>query len=355
MSIERNFDIPFVSEQALREKQIQQNYRPIIAVHKWFARRPGTLFRSLLLAEFGSEPLPKAYYLPNKLTGRRVVDPFMGGGTPLIEANRLDCDVVGCDINPMAYWIVRQEIEYLDLVAYRGAAASLQAALAKDVGELYRTTCRECGATDASAKYFLWVKTQPCKHCNTSNDLFPGFLVAEDRRHPKNVVVCPACGELAEVADRARLGKCPDCRHILTLEGTAKRNAFACCHCGRPGRYPDASLGAPQHRLFAIEYYCGHCRERHEGRYFKKPDAADLKRFAAAVARWKQTTPTVTPDDAIPEGVETNRLHRWGYKYYREMFNERQLLALEASGRLILAVEDTLMRFPRKRKKKPLK
>jgi putative DNA methylase len=51
--IEKNFDIPFVAGLALREKQIQQNYRPIIAVHKWFARRPGTLFRALLLSEFG--------------------------------------------------------------------------------------------------------------------------------------------------------------------------------------------------------------------------------------------------------------------------------------------------------------
>jgi hypothetical protein len=40
MSIEKNFDIPFVADLALREKQIQQNYRPVIAVHKWFARRP---------------------------------------------------------------------------------------------------------------------------------------------------------------------------------------------------------------------------------------------------------------------------------------------------------------------------
>ena len=45
--IEREFDIPFIADMALREKQIQQNYRPIIAVHKWFARRPGTLFRGL--------------------------------------------------------------------------------------------------------------------------------------------------------------------------------------------------------------------------------------------------------------------------------------------------------------------
>ena len=36
--IEKNFDIPFIADLALREKQIQQNYRPIIAVHKWFAQ-----------------------------------------------------------------------------------------------------------------------------------------------------------------------------------------------------------------------------------------------------------------------------------------------------------------------------
>ena len=41
----REFDILIISDIALREKQIQQNYRPIIAVHKWFARRPGSLFR----------------------------------------------------------------------------------------------------------------------------------------------------------------------------------------------------------------------------------------------------------------------------------------------------------------------
>ena len=54
MSIERRFDVPLIAAMALREKQIQQNYRPIIGVHKWFARRPGTLFRGLILAEFGN-------------------------------------------------------------------------------------------------------------------------------------------------------------------------------------------------------------------------------------------------------------------------------------------------------------
>ena len=45
-----------------REKQIQQSYRPIIGVHKWFARRPGALFRALLLAEFtNTESLEETY------------------------------------------------------------------------------------------------------------------------------------------------------------------------------------------------------------------------------------------------------------------------------------------------------
>ena len=82
MGIETKFDVPFVAGLALREKQIQQNYRPIIAVHKWFARRPGTLFRALTLAEFGDGSLADAFYAANDFPGRKVADIFMGGGTP---------------------------------------------------------------------------------------------------------------------------------------------------------------------------------------------------------------------------------------------------------------------------------
>ena len=80
--IERAFDIPFVADLALREKQIQQNYRPIIAVHKWFARRPGTLFRALLLSEFSNAPLREAFYNSNKLNGLLIADPSWEGAHP---------------------------------------------------------------------------------------------------------------------------------------------------------------------------------------------------------------------------------------------------------------------------------
>ena len=124
--IERDFDIPFIADLALREKQIQQNYRSVIAVHKWFARRPGTLFRGLMLSEFADKPLLQVFYTRNDLSGRHIVDPFMGGGTPILEANRVGCDVTGFDINPMSFWIVKQENEHLDLESYAKSAKSLR-------------------------------------------------------------------------------------------------------------------------------------------------------------------------------------------------------------------------------------
>ena len=45
--------------------------------------------------------------------------------------------------------------------------------------------------------------------------------------------------------------------------------------------------------------------------------------------------PKYVPKDEIPSGDETDRLHRWGYSCYREMFNSRQLLGLELSARII--------------------
>lgn len=335
MTIERNFDIGFVAGLALREKQIQQNYRPIISVHKWFARRPGTLFRGLMLSEFLDEPVEKAFFRAHDLGHLTIADPFMGGGIPLIEANRLGCDVVGTDINPMAYWIVQQEIEHLDLDAYRAAATKLLEELATEIGPLYETKCCECGNERALVKYFLWVKVRNCSKCSKDFDLFPGYLVAQNRRHPKNVIFCPHCRSLNEVEDRAEPGDCGDCGSPLRLSGPAKRSRCTCPHCGEENRYPVPSQGPPQHRMFALEYHCPECRPMHKGRYFKIPDDSDLARERQALEQWRHINSRYVPDEEIPRGDEADRLHRWGYRQYREMFNARQLLGLEKSARII--------------------
>lgn len=344
MSIETRFDIALIAALALKEKQIQQNYRPIIAVHKWFARRPGALFRGLILAEFAERPLAESYFVANDFPQRVVADPFMGGGTPLLEANRVGCDVLGFDINPMAAWIVREEIEHLDLGIYRETADTLLTTLERDIGASYRTACPLYGDADVPVKYFLWVKVLDCARCGQDVDLFPGYLVADDTRHPKNVLVCADCGELNEVADLGRPGECRNCHAGLTVEGPAKRNRCACRACGHVNTYPRAASGPARHRLFAIEYYNPQRKAGHAGRFFKKPDADDLARAAAAATRWQGIEPRYVPQQAILPGDETDRLHRWGYSHYRDLFNERQLLGLELSCRLITAVTDERVR-----------
>ena len=231
MSIERDFDVTMIAGLALREKQIQQNYRPIIGVHKWFARRPGTLFRGLLLAEFADRPLQDSF-LP--------------------------------------------------------------------------------------VKSFLWVKTLDCTACGEAFDLFPGYLLAANRRHPNNVILCWACGDLNAVTDRSVLGSCATCGEEIRLAGPARRGRCDCPHCGFPNAYPRAGSGPLQHRMFAIEYHNSRRRGEHRGRFFKRPDAEDLARAEAAAQRWEQSAPRFVPDDAIPSGDETDRLHRWGYSRYRD-------------------------------------
>ena len=344
MTIETRFDIPFVAAMALREKQIQQIYRPIIAVHKWFARRPGSLFRALTLAEFGEAPLADLYFTGNDFPGRKVADPFMGGGTPLIEANRVGCDVTGFDINPMATWIVREEIEHLDLTAYHTSASHLLAELRRDLEQLYLTDCPHYGDPNVPVKYFLWVKQIGCRACGKEVDLFPGYLVSQDSRHPKNVLVCRACGDLNEVDDRSTPGACHSCNAELHTGGPARRGRCVCSHCGHDNEYPRASEGPMQHRLFAIEYYNPHRKANHKGRFFKKPDTKDLARVAECERRWKETRARFVPDAQILSGDETDRLHRWGYDRYRQMFNVRQLLGLELSCRLISKIEDERVR-----------
>lgn len=344
MSIETRFDIPLIASLALKEKQIQQNYRPIIAVHKWFARRPGTLFRGLALAEFGDQAVADLFFQGNDFPARQVADPFMGGGTPLIEANRIGCDVQGFDINPMSAWIVREELEHLDIALYEHTVARFLQALREEIGDLYRTDCPHYGDQDVAVKYFLWVKVLDCEACGKPFDLFPGYLLAEDKRHPLNVLVCPPCGELNEVANPKAPGACQACGDALRTTGPARRNRCACPHCHHVNAYPRPRSDPLGHRMFAIEYYNPARKAHHKGRFFKKPDAKDLKRAQAAAQRWAELTPEFVPTQEILPGDETDRLHRWGYTHYRDMFNPRQLLGLELSCRRIAKVQDERVR-----------
>ena len=64
------------------------------------SRRFGSAFRALLVAAVlpvGSD-FWASYYRGVDLNGYRILDPFAGGGTSIVESMRFGADVVGIDI-----------------------------------------------------------------------------------------------------------------------------------------------------------------------------------------------------------------------------------------------------------------
>ncbi len=110
--------------------------KPIYQMSKWWARRRSSVFRSLLIA--GATRAPEnqheaaqlvwdAYYANhqhcNNFGRLEVADIFMGGGTTLVEGARLGMQVVGNDLNPVAWLVVKNSIRAGHPHGSRGPAA----------------------------------------------------------------------------------------------------------------------------------------------------------------------------------------------------------------------------------------
>ena len=340
--LESRYDPTFVARLALREKQVQQSYRPIIQIHKWFARRPGTVFRALLLSEFGGQELSTDYFNGHNIRGV-IADPFMGGGTTVFEAARLGLSVVGGDVNPMAYWTVRQSVSPLDLDRFQLEANRVVDDVRKQIGDLYQTSCTICSEI-ADIKYVLLVKTCACPSCGENVDLFPGLRVAEAVRHPREVYYCPGCNVLREIEKNA-VPRCPECDYDLK-ERPAKRGNVTCRHCGNSFKFAPLLARPPAHRIYGIEYWCPHCYDRIRGRQFKTPDADDLANAERASLMLEESREALLiPDQEIQVGDETSRLHRWGYQRWSELFSDRQLLGLGLLMRRITKVQNSESRY----------
>ncbi|TEU13003.1 MAG: DUF1156 domain-containing protein, partial [Anaerolineales bacterium] len=161
--IEHDFPIEQLNPLARREANAK---RAIAMLHKWWARRVGCVFRTMILASLIPEEEwrrldeevqpadidawtalyyrehPKANPLIVKyLKDKVVLDPFMGGGTTIVEALRLGCKVIGVDVNPVAWFIVKKSVEPVDLEALDAAFERLKKEVAPDILKYYRTPC----------------------------------------------------------------------------------------------------------------------------------------------------------------------------------------------------------------------
>ena len=317
-------------------------YRPSSYLHKWWARRLGSVFRTILLGTFCSagEDIWRRYYQGARFPDRIVLDPFMGGGTTIHEAMRLGCKVVGVDYNPVAWWTVRSSITLPDLTRLEEGFLRLQEKVSASLLSRYATLCPECGS-DGNAAFVLWVRKAKCEYCSSVVRLHESYVLRT--QGDVKTVVCPRCGFLFETKAQGS-AKCSECDQRVDLRAGAVDNGrYTCPECSHVQRVQRGMTTLDrdeQYEMFAIRYLCPN-----HGEGFKKPDPRDLQVYRAAAEQFLGVQDSLLiPDQPIPDGWKTGDLLTHEYLKWRDLFNPRQLLCVSTLLKEILQLSDRNVR-----------
>jgi adenine-specific DNA methylase len=397
--IEADFPIEQVNPLAQREANAK---RPIYMLHKWWARRLGCVFRTIVLTSLIPDEEWKRldaiarkqgvtawhwfYYrqchldhhdadhtghgcaielIEHHCKDKIVLDPFMGGGTTVVEALRLGCKVIGVDVNPVAWFIVKKSIEPVDFQKLEAAFKDLEATLAPGILKWYRTRCPH--GHEADVMYIFWTKTIRCSSCGKKTRLFNSFRLAT--KNGRDAVVCPECycvqwisinpSSLKEEAGEKVT--CPDCSHKFDpYTGFASGGSFKCEHCRAEDKTVDwvkRTGKAPEYEMFAVEYWCQRCydearkkRYKHQqaqamARGYKGADDFDRKLYSKACREFDKVKHTLPlPMGDVYKGMKTTELLNHGLRRWQDLFNPRQLLCLGKLMSAILEIDDRSVR-----------
>lgn len=233
-------EVDFPIAQINKLAQLEGNAgKPIYQMSKWFARRRSSVFRSMLLAaatQAPDDPSEAAkliwdhYYCNHQKAGAyknlKVLDPFMGGGTTLVEGARLGMQMTGIDLNPVAWFVCKNELAGSDPNQVAALFADIEAQVKPQIMPFYTTTCPRGHKgrwidirTNLEANidplelppedrvhyrwegpeiiYTFWAKHGPCDglSCHHRTPLFKSLIMAQKTMTANYIeLTCPHCG-----------------------------------------------------------------------------------------------------------------------------------------------------------------
>ena len=153
--------------------------RPVYGTHKWFARRFGSAFRALLVGAVTPKDASfwEAYHGKVHMKGLTVLDPFVGGGTSVIEAQRLGASWYAADIDPVAVAITDFQSSLSGLPEIAQQLDFLKTTVGKKIREFHTTD--QDGSTKDILHHF-WVQTLDCEQCGAGIAAHPHYQLAHD-------------------------------------------------------------------------------------------------------------------------------------------------------------------------------
>jgi len=265
--LESDFPYLEVSELASEDRRLKDPKR---SAHRWWARRPPSLLRAILLAGASAEDLTHAQFWERfaspeqHLKGFLVCDPFMGGGTTLFEAARLGAEVRGGDIDPLAVQIGQHGLSCPSKEYVESVAKQLALELNRRFTDLYPS------AGDCTPLHYFFLHQVECPCCRENALLYKDLIIARSLgktgavvRDAAVVAFCPECRDVHELDESAVSLTC--CGTTWNLDtGTYTKSRFSCPTCGAKSSHAELKTGIADRILIAIEetYFKGRRRIR---------------------------------------------------------------------------------------------
>jgi putative DNA methylase len=393
--IEVALPLEAINRESAREKSIRHGHPSTL--HLWWARRPLAACRAVLFAQLVDDPSANLDQFPTEeeqAKERRrlfdlieglvvwentndetlfkqahaeiaacfdgkppaILDPFAGGGSIPLEAQRLGLEAHASDLNPVAVLINKALIEIPPKWAGRppvfpGAAKSRlgdwphATGLAEDVrrygqwmrdeaerriGHLYPKAILPDGST-ANVIAWIWARTVTCLNpaCRVEMPLVRSWWLGKKKGKEAYVVPSVADGRV-----HFSIGHDPAVAPTKTNDGTVTRTGGVCVACGSavPLAYVRAEgkgkrMGA---QLMAI------VAEGDRRRVYLAPTTEH--EHAADVP-----SPDDVPETELPEAALGFRVQGYGMTRHADLFTPRQLTALTTFSDLVKEARETVL------------
>ena len=309
--IDTRFPEQFVDALSRQEVFNKHLFRPNTYLHKWWARRCGSTFRTIL-KQFAPSAEQADYYAAGGLEGLTVLDPMMGGGTTLHEAIRLGANVIGADIDPIPVLQARASLSRTRFPTLRAAFNRFLADLHADLHPYFQTRCPTCNA-QTDIRYCLHGVRKRCG-CGTVTQ-----VEQYDLRQDKDTAtrLDPYSGEVytCQQPDHP-----PGTRRLMSKED--KR----CPSCGQA--YQELRE-VPFHARYELVAVVGECPTH--GLFYRAPAPDDLDLLAAADEARGALDFGDVEDFLVHEGPKSGDLIRHHVSSYLDLFSSRQLLYLHSA------------------------
>jgi putative DNA methylase len=393
--IEVALPLEAINKESAREKSIRHGHPSTL--HLWWARRPLAACRAVLFASLVDDPsslpeqfpteadqdkerqrlfrlieklvlwensnnravLDEAHAEILKSTGGNpppIYDPFCGGGSIPLEAQRLGLEAHGSDLNPVAVLITKAHIEIPPKFAGRppvnpGAKAKMSGTgmwtgargLADDVryygqwmrdraferiGHLYPKVQLPNG-DGAAVIAWLWARTVSCPNpaCGARMPLIRSFALST--KIGKKAWVSPAVDHAARtVKFEVKIGD------GAPPEGTKQVRRSRCLFCNETITDVRLRAQAKDHGVGALAFAV--VIENSRGRTYISPEPTAAFNISQPTAPWL--------DQPLPTNARWFSPPGYGLITYRDLFTPRQLVALTTFSELVNEAREQALR-----------